>query len=245
MSRMDPDLAAVVKVIEESFGVEFNGGEIDRNSTLSDISAVLRARIGGPAPHGCFTSIVFWRLRRAFVEILGVPKRSIRSWTSVEELVRPSQRRRIWRAVGDAACLKVPGLEYGHVCASAIFWAAFIPFGLALLSRRSGWWVAASLAAFPIIIATLLRALKPFANSLPDHCLTVGDLARTVVGLNHAGLVRQFGPSAEREFRDALRYVVADVTGAEPESLREYTRLSDLVEEIPLRVPVLPNKNVD
>lgn len=232
MLRMDSDLAAVVKVIEESFGVEFKSGEIGCNSTISDIFEVLRSRLSGPGPHRCFTSIVYWRLRRAFVEILGVPKQSMRSWTSVEELIRPSERRKIWRAVGETAGLKVPGLEFSPCIATLVFWVSFVPLGLTALSGRNGWWIWASAATSPIVMATLFYALRPFAREFPDHCLAVGDVARTIVALNYGKLAQEVGPSRDREIAEALRWAIVDATGAEP---RENTVLSEMLSESGLR----------
>jgi hypothetical protein len=59
-----------------------------------------------------------------------------------------------------------------------------------------------------------------------------------VAGLNHGKLVQEFGASTDRELREAVRYVIVDVTGAGPHWLDENPRLVDVVEETLLRFAV-------
>lgn len=58
----------------------------------------------------------------------------------------------------------------------------------------------------------------------------MGDLARVAVGLNYAKLARELGGvSREKELLEAIRQVVADLIGIDPEILRyEDPRLIDL-----------------
>jgi hypothetical protein len=81
----------------------------------------------------------------------------------------------------------------------------------------------------------LFYVAKPFATAVPRHSQTVGDTAKTVLGLNHAILVRELGPSNPTELRKALQYVVTDMTGAEPCWVEGNTKLLDLVETTLLR----------
>ncbi|HBY59991.1 MAG TPA: hypothetical protein DEH78_09220 [Solibacterales bacterium] len=47
----------------------------------------------------------------------------------------------------------------------------------------------------------------------------MGQLTKTVVGLNHGQLVREFGASRESETLEALRYVIGDLIDIDPYAL--------------------------
>ena len=68
---MDPDVNAVVGGVETAFGVEFQDAEITDESTLDDLYDALALRFGAVTSDRCLTSIVFWRLRRALMQVLG------------------------------------------------------------------------------------------------------------------------------------------------------------------------------
>jgi hypothetical protein len=117
-----------------------------------------------------------------------------------------------------------------------IFWVSLVPsVTLFLLGIRAQWIAAPILAvsvllAWPVTCTALFRALKHFASALPAQVQTVGDLAKTVVGLNYGRLVREFGPSREQDLHHALLFVIADITELEPYALgEENPTLTDLM----------------
>jgi hypothetical protein len=229
---MDADVTVLLEAIENSFDIKFERAELDDDSRIDDVCEAIRARFGDRTSDRCFASVVFWRLRQAVIEVLGAPRNSITSSTGVEYLIPAVQRRRIWRALSEAAGLKLPGLEYGHGPGVAIFWASFVvPPILLAIAGRSGCWIAASVIAMPVTVTLLFWLLRPFAVAVPSHSQTLGDTARIVVGLNYGRLTREFGPSRESELIAALRYVIADVTGIHPSALMaENPTLIDLVQ---------------
>jgi len=229
---MDADVEALVEAIESSFGVKFDRGELDNNSHVDDVCDALRSRLGDRTSACCFTSIAFWRLRRAFVDVLNVPRNSITPSTALECVIPEVHRRRTWRALSQAAGFRLPGLEYPEHIGTAIFLAAFIlSLALAILCR-GGWWSAVVLFTMPIASTSLFYLLRPSAILVPTHSATLGDFTKTVVGLNYGKLVQEFGPSRDRELLEALRYVIADVTDIEPRALAaENPQLIDLVRE--------------
>jgi hypothetical protein len=228
---MDADVTVLLEAIENAFDIKFDTAELDDDSRIDDVCEAIRARFGDRTSDRCFASIVFWRLRQAVIEVLGAPRNSITPSTGVEYLIPAVLRRRVWRALSEAAGLKFPGLEYGHGLGVAIFWASFVvPPILLAIAGRSGWWIAASVIAMPITVSLLFWLLRPFAIAMPAHSQTLGNTARIVVGLNYGRLAREFGPSRDSELIAALRYVIADVTGISPHVLMaENPRLIDLV----------------
>jgi hypothetical protein len=227
---MDADVAVLVEAIEESFGVKFNQGELTDDSRADEVCNVLRSRLGDGVSERCFTSVAFWRLRRALVNLLNVPRKSVTPSTALEYLIPANGRRRTWHALSDAAGLRLPKLEYPRRLGVAIFWAAFVPPMLIAVLGRGGWWILVAIVAMPITASMLFRALTPFAGAFPAHSQTVGSAARTVVGLNYSKLAQELGPSRERELLEAFRYVASDVTDIEPCALiGENPRLIDIV----------------
>jgi hypothetical protein len=227
---MDADVAVLVEAIEESFGVKFNEGELTDNSRADEVCNVLRLRLGDGVSDQCFTSAAFWRLRRALVNVLSVPRKSVTPSTALEYLIPTHDRRRTWHALSNAAGLRLPRLEYSRRLGVGIFWAAFVPPMLIAVLGRGGWWILVAIVAMPITASLLFRALTPFANAFPAQSQTLGRAARTVVGLNYGKLAQELGPSRERELLEAFRYVISDVTDIEPCALLgENPRLIDLV----------------
>lgn len=93
---MDSDVEEVIKSIEAAFDVEFKEGEIGNYSTIEHVYNALYTRFDAPASDRCLTSIVFWRLRRAMMQVLELPKGSIKPSTEIQALIHQSDRRRTW-----------------------------------------------------------------------------------------------------------------------------------------------------
>jgi len=172
------------------------------------------------------------------MQALDLPKSAIKPSMAIEVLMPPFHGRRLWISLSKALGLSLPGLEYPSWCASVMFIISYAPLVLVMLwggSRFSwlGW--AEAILAIPLVATLLCHVAKPFATAVPKHSRTVGETARTVVGLNHAKLVQELGSSHPTELRKALRSVVTDMTGAVPYWLEGHTRLVDLVETTLLR----------
>jgi len=237
---MDPDVKEVVGGVETAFGVKFQDADITNESTFDDLYNALAHQFGAGTSDRCLTSVVFWRLRRALMQVVDVPKSAIKPSIAMEALIPPFQRRRKWLALSEALGLRFPGLEYPSWCASVMLITSFAPILLVMLwcGSRFSWWWASAILAVPLVATFLFRVAKPFATAVPRHSRTVGETARTLVGLNHAKLVQELGPSNPTELRKALEYVVIDMTGAEPSWLEGKTRLLDLVETTLLRAQI-------
>ncbi len=170
---MDGDVEYLLEAIEGAFDVKFDPGEFDDHSRFEDLYKALRSRLGSTISHRCFTSIAFWRLRRAMVELLGVPKGSVTPSTAVESIIPALRRRRHWRALSEDAGLRLPGLEYSRGMRRAIFYPSLV-LAVAILATRgqmlSPVWVLAACLAFPTTAYLLFFLLKPLAGSLPAGC---------------------------------------------------------------------------
>jgi|WetSurMetagenome_2_1015567.scaffolds.fasta_scaffold312807_1 hypothetical protein len=227
---MDADVEYLIETIEASFGVKFSESELHDDTRIDEVCCALTRRLGNETTNRCFSSMAFWRLRRALVETRGVPRNSVRPSTSLDYLIPEVHRRTVWRELGEKAGLQLPRLEYPRYRAAAIFLVSFVLSTMLAILVGDPWAPVAAVLGLPLVASLLIVASKPFANAFPAHSRTIGDAARTIGGLNYSKLAREFGPSRERERREALHYVIADVTGIEPSALiTENPRLIDLV----------------
>ncbi len=175
----------------------------------------------------CLTSIVFWKLRQALVRVRGVSRRAIKPSTPIADLIPLPRRRAAWSAISRATGLRLPGLEYPSWLTYTILLASLaLPVVFfAHQGRFRWWWALIILVAIPSMATLLSYAAKPLAEEIPTHCLTLGEMARTVLGLNYGKLTREYGSGNPTELRAALRYAVIDATGADPSSVDSGTLL--------------------
>lgn len=244
---MDGDVEELVRAIEESFGVKFAPGEIDDYTRVDAVLKVLRSRLQSQGLSHCFTSLAFWRLRRACVNVLSVRRNSIRPSTTIESIIPEASRRVQWRALSESSGLRLPCLEYSQPINMTLFIAMWLGFGTPIAVAClffSGTTLLGSFAGAAALIlgviamitipAVLFRVLKPFANALPAHCRTFGEAARMAVALNYGAFVKEFGAPGDRQLISALHNLIADLIDVEPSALSdsltyENPQLIDLV----------------
>jgi hypothetical protein len=229
---VDAELQSLLETIERSFGVTFHAGELSDDSRLDDLYRAVRSHLGPRATDQCFTSIVFWRLRKACVQLFGVPKRSLAPWTALDLVLPSLHRRKAWHRLSEVSGLKLPALEFSQGLCLVVFAASFVPTVALAFATGNGWWIFATLFTGPVLSMLLLALLKPLAQSLPDQGLILGNTVKTAVGLNYGKLAVEFGPSRDSELAEAIRYVISDVTDVDPSEFREGNpRLLDLVDD--------------
>lgn len=195
--NMDPDVETAIEGIETAFNVILTDSQIGDEPTFEGVYAALRSTTSTSTTHRCLASIVFWRLRGSMMEMSGLPKDAIRLDTPVESLINPFRRRQAWRSISEKTGLRLPGLEF-----SPRF--TYLLFALMFASVATILWIVkpdlSDLVAIPIlgvatplIGAALFWLARPFAVTPPAHSLTMRDLVRTVVGLNHGSLCGSWG----------------------------------------------------
>lgn len=217
---MDGDVKALLEGVEAAFEINFSPSELSDHSSFSDLCTAVRAHVAHKPADRCFSSQVFWRLRRACMELFDSSRASIRPSTTMDSLLPSFRRRRAWFALSAASGLKLPGLEYSSFRSSLIFVGAGLLPMILLATLGASWGIAlASILLWPITTAVLFHAARSFASELSAGSQTLGQLTKTVVGLNHGQLVREFGASRESETLEALRYVVGDLIDIDPNAL--------------------------
>jgi hypothetical protein len=227
---MDADVSSLMETVEESFGVRFNRDEVTDETRIGDLCRIMSGRLRPISPGICFGSIVFWRLRKAFMNVFGVERSTIIPSASTELLLPSAKRRRAWRVLSETSGLRLPRLEYpDHVNAPILILSLLLSIFIAIIGG-GGWWLAAAAMAMPLAASLLFFLARPFADILPAQCHTLGDLAKVAVGLNYSKLAQEFGPSNDQQTAEALRRLVADLVDIDPKALIERDpRLIDIV----------------
>lgn len=216
---MDADVKTLLECVEAAFEIKFRPSELSDHSYFSDLCTAVQAHVAHKPADRRFSSQVFWRLRRACLELFDSPRASIRPSTTMDSLLPSFRRRRAWFALSAASGLKLPGLEYSSFRSSLIFVGGLLP-AIPLATSGVSWGFAlASILLWPISTTVLFHVARPFASELSAGSQTLGQLTKTVVGLNHGQLVREFGASRESETLEALRYVIGDLIDIDPYAL--------------------------
>jgi hypothetical protein len=227
---MDADVSSLMEAVEESFGVKFNRDEVTDETRIGDLCRMMSGRLTPISPGICFSSIVFWRLRKAFMNVFGVERSSIIPSASTELLLPSAKRRRAWRVLSETSGLRLPRLEYpDHLNAPILILSLLLSILIAIIGGR-GWWLAAAAVAMPLAASLLFSLARPFADILPAQCHTLGDIAKVAVGLNYSKLAQEYGPSNDQQTAEALRRLIADLVDIDPNALIEQDpRLIDIV----------------
>jgi hypothetical protein len=176
----------MLETIERVFGIKLKTQDLERCETVGDLFGVVLAEV----PHtergqsACLSAIAFYRLRRLIAA--NYPGSTIRPSTPLFEITGRFGVSRLCRLIAGSGDLETPNTFPGWL-ALGLFMGA-IP---AMIEGYSRWgWP--GLAAGVLVFLLGLSAMKWFAT-FPRGIATVGDLARSVAGLN----VRQFRPSGE------------------------------------------------
>ena len=106
----------VVMETEERFGIHIEDAEVVPLRTAGDFYALVLRKLGIPWCRAswafpCPSSVAFHRIRRALIQAAGVPRRSVRPDSRLEELLPDGERRRQWAALEAAADLRLHPLE--------------------------------------------------------------------------------------------------------------------------------------
>jgi hypothetical protein len=93
------DGSELVRTIEESFGMKFSEDDLVQATTIGGLAHIIFAKIEHPLSSECLTAVMFYKLRRAFVELSGVARARIAPATSLRELMPWKTRKKQWRKI--------------------------------------------------------------------------------------------------------------------------------------------------
>ena len=192
---MGLDAVELVLRVEEEFNITVEDAEAEKVRTVGDFYQLILTKLD--LTPDCQTSKAFFQTRRALVETLGLPRRSIRPATALEPMFPVKDRRRLWSAV--ASCIELDFPQLGHtriwksrfitaslIAASVIVLTCWI---LAFRSWGVGGGVISFFAAFIgwiVLFGVTDQLLTRWTPFLRDKIpvANAGELARVVMGMN-------------------------------------------------------------
>jgi len=217
---MGLDLVELVMACEERYGIIVPDEDAGQFSTVGDLHEfILGALQKTSPPDQCLTSAAFYKFRRAAMEALGLPRRTIRPDSSVSDLVPWRERRRFWIYLREIVGLPVPRLERPSVLVLLSFSLyALIVFGL-FATKAGTTLLVTSALVIPLVIVVIT---EPFARDLPSGVFTVRDLIKSSVPPDE--LIAAGNPDSAKSWDrerlwDDLKQLVVSQLGVKPEQV--------------------------
>lgn len=223
----------LVRCIEEEFSIYLPNDELRDVYTVGNLYNLLLRKLN--ATPDCLTSRSFYQIRRALTKILGIPRRSIRPTTFLDDLFDQMRTRKQWDSVVRESGLKLPRLRHTAVWQH---WLQILAAAFALMMMVA---VALALSALswidlhnflPLLIliflgiffwsalyASLLEATPFLRSVLP--VFTAGELARVALSMNRAEFPQLETKSAlsSSQVWDKLVRIFSEQNGCNPEEV--------------------------
>lgn len=211
--------------VEQSFGVDLGDFDSQAGVRVSELSERIFKLANYPAREKCISAVVFYKLRRVFTDLLGVPSRSICPTTPIKQLLPWRSRRARWRAMQEHLDLQFPQLSFPRWL---LVFCLISPMALLIFVKESIGsgisWMALVVCGLILFVVEIYACL-PLARSLPPGCETFGDLAKAVLARNYALFATRYAGSSEEDVLSSLRLLVASEIGTEVTKVLPETRI--------------------
>ncbi|MGI5818484.1 MAG: hypothetical protein ACOX9R_10370 [Armatimonadota bacterium] len=154
--------------VEDEFGIRVPEERAQEMETVRDLYDYIVETLISARPGVCPSMFVFYRMRRALAESLGMDRRSITPDSDFRELLAESTRPRHWERMRDEVGLSIVDLalpareaRIARIAGTALLWAAVVII-LAVASALAGWggWPM-FLAGLPVGACMALLVLHP------------------------------------------------------------------------------------
>lgn len=217
---MGLETVEIILDTEERFGIEIPDDEASQVRTVGEFYDLVLRKLAVPSAASCLTAMAFYRLRRAFVEVMGIDRRQFHPQRPWRDLVPVRQTRRIWPALAAACGLRMPPLIRPDSLTIALVWAGIAVFvgGLALsvLKIIPLWqsWVCGGAA-----IALGVVMMRPLAVHPERTGETIGDLARAVYDVNAGEMTRAAGETNRHDVWQSLQMLISVELGVPAEEI--------------------------
>lgn len=227
-SLLLPDPVAVVSDVEEKLGVNLDSEDAAAIRTMGELYDYVHARVDRGQRQECVTGPAFYRLRRALVEVCGVPRGRVRPNTRLEDLLPLSDRRRQWEELG----ARLAGLNVPELCwpswMERLFNFAFVagsltPFLVCIVvcvlvgisvpaaACTSFVLVPGGIVAMFFVARVWYRRTARHAVHIPLSCVSVREMVYTLVSRGPAGpMVTDEKRVSDKEIWGVLCAIVGD-----------------------------------
>jgi hypothetical protein len=231
------DTVELVIEVEQTFDIVIDDRDAEQITTVGGLYQYVLTRLEGkasPTPT-CKSAAVFFRLRRALCESLGIERERVRLSTAIEDLIPSEIRASTWPKLQQAVDLRLPGLgSPGSVVGStvvAILTSLVIMMAIAFAGTLPGFPIQAALWSF-LVVALLAAVLipiatRPLAVCLPEECQSVRGLVVSITSMNYGRIHSGDRRWNEVEAWDALCSLISTLAGIAVSELTEETRFVD------------------
>jgi hypothetical protein len=88
------DSCDLVSTIEHSFGVKFSEDELVQATTIGTLARIAFVKLEHPVGPQCLRAVMFYKLRRTFIELFDIPRTQIVPEKSLYELMPWTARKK-------------------------------------------------------------------------------------------------------------------------------------------------------
>jgi hypothetical protein len=213
------DSTELVGTIEQAFGIKFNEDDLVQAEPLGALAQIVVAKLEHPVTQQTLSAVMFYKLRRGFIESFDIPRAKIAPATSLYDLMPWKIRKKHWRQVQDRLNYTLPQLRWPLwlVAVWLVLTAStlYFLFGLRVL-RSLG--VASVLlgiiAAISIMVLTAV-VLSPSGREFPGSSKTFGNLVQLFLARNYRKLAARHGMSSKTEAAQSLLQLIASEIGSD------------------------------
>jgi hypothetical protein len=217
------DSCELVSTIEQSFGMKFSEDELVQATTIGTLAQIVFAKLKHPVSPQCLSAVMFYRLRRAFVELFEIPRIKIAPAKSLYELMPWTTRKKQWRTIQNHLNYALPQLTWplwllalGLLLAAATL---YFLFGLKMLRTLGAASAPVGVIGFVSVFVLVAVILNPLGRGFPRNCETFGDLVKLALARNYGKMAATQGMSSDKEVVQSLLQLVAAETAADIEKL--------------------------
>lgn len=223
---MGLEFVEMILAVEDTFGFSIPDEDAAGLDTVGKLYEYILAHRFRGYQEDCLSSITFYKLRRAMMSVLRIPRKKIRVSTKLSEII-PARRRRTWKALQLETGLRLPQLRRS---AWATTIAVLATFGLGIAVP-----VLLSLGPFSgAILVSILTMIavgylfswltRPLAFKFLPECATMGQLTSLTLAHNFQAIAEESNCSAsDAEVWETLQVVIAEELGGSPWQLTKET----------------------
>jgi hypothetical protein len=240
LNALPEGLDELIERIEETFRIDLPSYELVDVRTVGDLYAVILGKL--ETADTSRPGQAFFRLRKAMMAALGLPRKAIRPATKLAVLLPEAKRIAAWKQLEVATGLTFPKLRHPR-------WARDVIRSLALIAAIATQWLMADwthprgifwlplevtvVVAFIVARQALYAATGFLAKGLPER--SVGELAKTLLQTNYAQFIPETGEPitfTRKEAWERLVYLIGAVLGVQTSQVGPETYIDES-----LRIP--------
>ena len=217
------DSCELVSTIEQSFGVMFSEDELVQATTIGTLAHIVFEKLEHPISPQCLSAVMFYKLRRAFIELFDIPRTQLVPAKSLYELMPWTARRKQWRTIQNHMNYVLPQLTWPiWLLALWLFLAGatlYVLFGSKMLRTFGPASVLIGVVGAVSVLVLVAVILNPLGRGFPRNCETFGDLVKLALARNYGKMAATHGMSSETKVVESLLLLVAAETAIDIEKL--------------------------